>query len=48
MLLTLQTTHVPATDLGYLLHKNPSRAQTMELPFGVAHVFWPESSADVA
>ena len=27
MLLTITTTHTPATDLGYLLHKNPSRVQ---------------------
>jgi len=25
MLLTLTTTHSPATDLGYLLYKNPAR-----------------------
>jgi hypothetical protein len=25
MLLTLTTTHNPATDLGYLLHKNPAK-----------------------
>ena len=25
MLLTVTTTHEPATDLGYLLHKNPAR-----------------------
>ena len=30
MLLTITTTHRPATDLGYLLHKNPARAQTNE------------------
>jgi 3' terminal RNA ribose 2'-O-methyltransferase Hen1 len=41
MLLTLSTTHVPATDLGFLLHKNPSRTQTEELSFGKAHVFYP-------
>ena len=35
MLLTLTTTHAPATDLGYLLHKNPARAQS----FGQAHAF---------
>ena len=29
-------------DLGYLLHKNPSRVHTFELPFGKAHVFYPE------
>jgi 3' terminal RNA ribose 2'-O-methyltransferase Hen1 len=43
MLLTLTTTHEPATDLGYLLHKNPSRVQTEELSFGRAHVFYPEA-----
>ncbi|MGQ0568808.1 MAG: hypothetical protein ACT4P5_04640, partial [Armatimonadota bacterium] len=25
MLLTITTTHEPATDLGYLLHKHPDR-----------------------
>ena len=42
MLLTIRTTHRPATDLGYLLAKNPARAQVFELPFGKAHVFYPE------
>lgn len=46
MLLTLSTTHVPATDLGYLLHKNPSRPQSFELSFGQAHVFYPEASPE--
>ena len=27
MLLTITTTHRPATDLGYLLHKNPGRTR---------------------
>src|SRR5215831_16652744 len=45
MLLTISTTQNPATDLGYLLHKNPSRAQTFDLSFGKAHVFYPEASA---
>lgn len=44
MLLTLSTTHVPATDLGYLLHKNPARVQTFSLSFGQAHVFYPEAT----
>jgi hypothetical protein len=43
MLLTLTTTHAPATDLGYLLHKNPERCQTFTLSFGKAHVFYPEA-----
>jgi len=43
MLLTVTTTHRPATDLGYLLHKNPARVQTEELSCGKAHVFYPEA-----
>ena len=46
MLLTISTTHRPATDLGYLLHKNPARAQTFELAFGSAHVFYPEATRE--
>ncbi|MYE12703.1 MAG: 3' terminal RNA ribose 2'-O-methyltransferase Hen1 [Gammaproteobacteria bacterium] len=46
MLLTLSTTHRPATDLGYLLHKNPARAQVFDLSFGKAHVFYPEASEE--
>ena len=50
MLLTLTTKRTapqtPATDLGYLLHKNPSRAQSFELSFGSAHVFYPEVTAE--
>ena len=42
MLLTISTTHRPATDLGYLLHKHPDRVQAFELPFGSAHVFYTE------
>jgi hypothetical protein len=36
MLLTITTTHRPATDLGYLLHKHPARFQS----FGRAHAFY--------
>ena len=42
MLLTISTTHQPATDLGYLLHKHPDRCQSFDLSFGQAHVFYPE------
>src|SRR6202789_910132 len=45
MLLTVSTTHQPATDLGYLLHKNPARLQTEELSFGKAYVFYPDAPA---
>ena len=44
MLLTISTTHQPATDLGFLLHKHPDRCQTFNLTFGKAHVFYPEAS----
>ncbi|MCC9000145.1 MAG: 3' terminal RNA ribose 2'-O-methyltransferase Hen1 [Candidatus Contendobacter sp.] len=46
MLLTLTTTHRPATDLGYLLHKHPAKAQTFRLSFGQAQVFYPEAGPD--
>jgi len=46
MLLTLSTTHSPATDLGYLLHKHPERCQSFDLSFGCAHVFYPQVSTD--
>jgi hypothetical protein len=47
MLLTISTTHIPATDLGYILHKNPARLQTEALSFGKAHVFYPEANVDL-
>jgi SAM-dependent methyltransferase len=34
----------PATDLGYLLHKNPARVQAFEVSGGTAHVFYPEAT----
>jgi 3' terminal RNA ribose 2'-O-methyltransferase Hen1 len=46
MLLTITTTHQPATELGYLLHKNPARLHSFALPFGEAHVFYPEANAE--
>jgi 3' terminal RNA ribose 2'-O-methyltransferase Hen1 len=46
MLLTITTTHHPATDLGYLLYKNPAKLQTFDLTFGKAHVFYPEANED--
>jgi len=44
MLLTITNTAAPATDLGYLLHKNPARLQSFPLSFGQAHMFYPEAS----
>lgn len=46
MLLTITTTHPPATDLGYLLVKNPARCQSFPLAFGQAHVFYPVARED--
>ncbi len=46
MLLTLTLTRPPATDLGYLLHKHPERVQEFALPFGAAHVFYPDVSEE--
>jgi 3' terminal RNA ribose 2'-O-methyltransferase Hen1 len=46
MLLTITTTYQPATDLGFLLHKHPSRVQSFSLSFGMAHVFYPEASIE--
>jgi 3' terminal RNA ribose 2'-O-methyltransferase Hen1 len=46
MLLTITYTGNPATDLGYLLHKSPSRVHSFEQVFGKAHVFYPETSAE--
>ncbi len=31
MLLTLTTTHEPATDRGFLLHKNPNAVRSVEM-----------------
>ena len=44
MYLTITTTHSPATDLGYLLHKRPGKLHTVPLSFGKAHVFYPEAA----
>ncbi|MBD0385776.1 MAG: 3' terminal RNA ribose 2'-O-methyltransferase Hen1 [Nostoc sp. C3-bin3] len=46
MLLTITTTHSPATELGYLLHKHPDRCQSFALSFGKAHIFYPEASRE--
>ncbi|WP_433271657.1 3' terminal RNA ribose 2'-O-methyltransferase Hen1 [Actinosynnema sp. CS-041913] len=46
MLLTLTTTHRPATDLGHLLHKHPDRAQSFTTSSGTAHVFYPRADEE--
>jgi 3' terminal RNA ribose 2'-O-methyltransferase Hen1 len=44
VLLTITLTRPPATDLGFLLHKNPGRVHTRALAFGPSHVFYPEAT----
>lgn len=46
MQLSISTTHQPATDLGYLLHKNPARLHSFAASFGHIHVFYPEAGVD--
>jgi len=44
MLLTITYAGESATDLGYLLHKNPSRLHSSEEAFGKVHVFYPQAT----
>jgi 3' terminal RNA ribose 2'-O-methyltransferase Hen1 len=46
MLLTITNASEPATDLGFLLHKNPANVRSVRLSFGSAHVFYPEATAE--
>jgi 3' terminal RNA ribose 2'-O-methyltransferase Hen1 len=46
VLLTVSTTHRPATDLGYLLVKHPDRVQSFGVYGGTAHVFYPEATEE--
>ncbi|GHF47956.1 3' terminal RNA ribose 2'-O-methyltransferase Hen1 [Streptomyces griseosporeus] len=46
MFLTIGTTGTPerpATDLGFLLHKHPDKAQAFSTSYGTAHVLYPEA-----
>lgn len=44
MLLTITYEGEHSQDLGFLLHKNPERAQQFDLSYGKAYVFYPEVS----
>jgi 3' terminal RNA ribose 2'-O-methyltransferase Hen1 len=46
VLLTLTTTHRPATDLGYLLVKHPDKVHAFDVPTGTAYVVYPEARDD--
>jgi len=43
VMLSLSTTMPQATDLGFLVHKHPDRAQSFDVSIGRAHVVWPEA-----
>lgn len=47
MLLTITSTHQPATDLGYLLHKHPDRVQHFNISSGQVHIFYPEAKEEI-
>ncbi|MEV6342170.1 3' terminal RNA ribose 2'-O-methyltransferase Hen1 [Actinoplanes sp. NPDC051851] len=46
MLLTMTTTHRPATDLGYLLVKHPGKVHSFDMPTGTAYVMYPQADDD--
>ncbi|MEJ3746232.1 3' terminal RNA ribose 2'-O-methyltransferase Hen1 [Actinomycetes bacterium KLBMP 9797] len=46
MLLTVTTTHQPATDLGYLLVKHPDKVHRFDVPTGTAYVMFPEATPE--
>jgi RNA repair, ligase-Pnkp-associating, region of Hen1 len=46
MLITLTSTSPPATDLGFLLHKNPASVRSVSMNWGMAHVFYPVAEPD--
>ena len=46
MLLKIATTYQPATDLGFLLRKNPANVHRADLPFGKSLFFYPEASQE--
>jgi 3' terminal RNA ribose 2'-O-methyltransferase Hen1 len=41
VLLTITNSSPPATDLGFVLHKNPAAVRSVDVGFGVAHAFYP-------
>ena len=49
MFLTITTTGTPerpATELGFLLHKHPDKAQAFSTSYGTAHVLYPEADTE--
>ena len=48
MFLAIEAQITPGSDLGYLLHKNPTRHYTRSSPVGEVHVLYPEVTATQA
>src|SRR6266849_10742759 len=46
MLIRITNTAEPATDLGFLLHKNPANLHSADLAFGKAYVFYSSATAE--
>ena len=46
MFVSIATTHRPATDLGFLLHKNPARLHETPLSFGRAVMAYPRADEE--
>jgi 3' terminal RNA ribose 2'-O-methyltransferase Hen1 len=46
-MILISTTHKPATDLGYLLHKNPGRVHSVDVSFGKAYVVFPDADENI-
>src|SRR4051812_28583477 len=46
MLLSISNTSPQATDLGFLLHKNPANLHTTDQSFGKAYVFYTEATPE--
>jgi 3' terminal RNA ribose 2'-O-methyltransferase Hen1 len=44
LFLSITNTKAPASDMGYLLHKNPDGVQSFDIPSGRVHIFYPENS----
>jgi 3' terminal RNA ribose 2'-O-methyltransferase Hen1 len=45
VVITITNTAEPATDLGFLLHKNPANLHSLDLPFGKVHVFYTNATS---
>lgn len=46
MLLSITNIASPATDIGFLLHKNPANLHSADLSFGRAHVFYSDAAPE--